>query len=167
MLKARFEAEDPKYFLPPGLMLIRRTQQANAWHVLSVAKGLARESIVPNEFRDCKRRPCHLWGSSGFPCHSRFFRTIRPGPGGRSSSINPGSETERVGDMRSAGLLAFRLHPAPDARADCVSRPTRRPRRELFLPRAFSYSWPGPILFFAARWGAVTKVGLYTLRGHE
>ena len=42
---------------------------------------------------------------------------------------------------------AFRLHPAPDARADCVSRPTRRPRRELFLPRAFSFSWPGPILF--------------------
>ncbi len=41
MLKARFEAEDPKYFLPPGLMLIRRTQQANAWHVLSVAKGFA------------------------------------------------------------------------------------------------------------------------------
>jgi len=102
---------------------------------------------VPNEFRDCKRRLCHLWGSSGFRCHSRFFRTNQPGPGGRFSSSDPGSETERMGDMRSAGRLAFRLHPAPDARAVCVSWPTRRSRRELFLPRAFSFSWPGPILF--------------------
>jgi len=61
-------------------MLIRRTQPANAWHVLYVPKGIARESIVPNEFRDCKRRLYHLWGSSRFQCHSRFFQTIRPGP---------------------------------------------------------------------------------------
>ena len=77
-------------------MLVRRTQPANAGHGLFVPEGFARESIVPNGFGDCKRRLWRLWRSSGFRCHSRFFRTNRQDSWGFPRSWSGGPSGARA-----------------------------------------------------------------------